>query len=427
MIEDVIQAKERFPLARRVRSGFLAFVAFASTLAITAALLIGLSPSSPGLAAGPQPGRPIADITTGGWTVIPLWDKLDEAAPDDAASEVSSSSDPIIDAFEVLLSSVIDPASSIGHIVRYRVAMTGTKATTVDAALYQGATMIAADVQQVPTAAYQTFSFTLSGAQADAITNYSDLRVKLIANSTGAGTTTNVLVTWIEFEAPEVAIDTPTPTATDTPTTTPTPTDTPTATPTATNTPTTTPTATNTPTATATFTPGVGPDLIVTTTDNPDPVASGSALTYTVRVRNIGTQPAASVSMIDQPPANFTYTGFSTTRGVCSLNGSVTGGQLECDLGSFGTGPSAIAAVTVTGYVTTAVDMTVNSNAIVDAGNVVVEYNEGNNAGPATTFVTASTSTVTPHSPTATFTPTNTPTPGGSVPPTADLTVTKVA
>jgi hypothetical protein len=58
----------------------------------------------------------------------------------------------------VLLSPVTDPVTSIGHIVRYRVAMTGTKTATVDAALYQGTTLIASDVQQTLTGVYQTFS-----------------------------------------------------------------------------------------------------------------------------------------------------------------------------------------------------------------------------------------------------------------------------
>ena len=186
------------------------------------------------------------------------------------------------------------------------------------------------------------------------------------------------------------------------------------------------PTETSTVTPTPTNTPLPGPDLVVTTTDNPDPVASGSALTYTIRVRNIGTQPAGTVGLIDQPSANFTYTGFSTTRGVCSLDGSVTGGLLDCDLGSFGTGPSAIATITVTGYVTTTVDVSVSNLATVDANNVVAESNEANNNGSANTFVTAA-APVTPPSPTSTFTPTVTPTPGGPVPPIADLVVTNVA
>ena len=174
--------------------------------------------------------------------------------------------------------------------------------------------------------------------------------------------------------------DTPTatPTRHDTPTATPTPTDTPTATPTDTPTDTPTPTANrdadqhaheqSTPTATATPTTGPGPDLAVTKSDSPDPVASGATITYTVRVRNIGSLPAASARLIDQPAANFRYTGFSTDRGVCSLQGSITGGLLDCDLGSFGTGPSAIATITVTGYIVTPGDLVVSNTATVDPG-----------------------------------------------------------
>ncbi|MEX2159372.1 MAG: hypothetical protein WEB04_08220, partial [Dehalococcoidia bacterium] len=203
-----------------------------------AAIVIQSNPATRGFAAGElQFARPMADIATGGWATTPLWDKLDEVTADDATTEIQSSNDPISDPFEVQLSAVSDPSLSTGHILRYRVAQVGTKTATVDVALYQGATLIASDIQQTLTTTYQTFTYTLSGAEADAITNYSDLRVRVTASATGAGDLTTALATWIELEVPGL----PTPTSAITPTNTPT------------NTPTDTPT--NTPTDTATATP----------------------------------------------------------------------------------------------------------------------------------------------------------------------------
>ena len=89
-------------------------------------------------------------------------------------------------------------------------------------------------------------------------------------------------------------------------------------------------------------------DLTVTKIDSADPVVTGETFTYTVEVRNAGAVGAQFVRMIDTPPANFTYLGFTTTHGACVI-GSTTGGTLDCDLGSLGTGPAAFATITITG------------------------------------------------------------------------------
>ncbi len=232
-----------------------------------------------------------------------------------------------------------------------------------------------------------------------------------------------------------ILASTATPTTTDTPPVTATPTPTISATPTATSTvtltPTITPTGTETPVTTL-------PDLTVTKQDSPDPVMSGQTLTYTVRVRNIGGGAANAVRLIDEVPASFSYTGFSTTRGLCSLQGGVTGGVLDCDLGPLGTGPSGSATITITGFLSSPAGGTEANTATVDPNNSVIEFNESNNVAQVTTdvlpaptspptstpTVTATAATATPlltPAPTATSTPPPSPTP-----PVVDLTVTKV-
>lgn len=165
------------------------------------------------------------------------------------------------------------------------------------------------------------------------------------------------------------------------------------------------------PTSTPTPTPRP-PDLVVTKEDDPDPVFSGAPLRYTIEVRNIGEQGASSVRFVDTPPSDFTYTGFATTRGVCVLVGSLTGGILDCDLGSIGTGAAAFATITIDGYITATVDATVTNTAVVDPDNLVAEGDETNNTTEETTlvFVPTATPTVTP-TVTRTVTPTRTSTP----------------
>ncbi len=91
---------------------------------------------------------------------------------------------------EVALSTVTDPASSSDHTVYFK-----HKTTTVPpyaapndltVSLYDGATLIAS-VPVSPTGTETESSFLLSGPEADAITDYSDLRIRAGYNYGGFG------------------------------------------------------------------------------------------------------------------------------------------------------------------------------------------------------------------------------------------------
>jgi uncharacterized repeat protein (TIGR01451 family) len=127
--------------------------------------------------------------------------------------------------------------------------------------------------------------------------------------------------------------------------------------------------------------------------DSVDPVVAGRPLSYTIEVRNVGQLGAEFVRLIDEPDANFTYIGFATTRGSCVLVGSITGGTLDCDLGSLGTGAGAVATITVTGRLAAIVDHDVENTATVDHENLVPESDEGNNSATITTRVMVSSPT----------------------------------
>lgn len=129
----------------------------------------------------PQFARPTSDVALGGWSG-PAFSAIDEAIADDLDFTQSPSA-PAGAALEVALGAVEDPQSSSGHIVRYRIqkASAGGAVINVDVALVQGTTVIAswshADVQN----GFVQYAQTLSAAQADAITNYADLRLRFTA------------------------------------------------------------------------------------------------------------------------------------------------------------------------------------------------------------------------------------------------------
>jgi uncharacterized repeat protein (TIGR01451 family) len=87
-------------------------------------------------------------------------------------------------------------------------------------------------------------------------------------------------------------------------------------------------------------------DLSVEKTDSPDPVTSGSAVTYTITVTNHGSDDATGVMLTDTLPAGVTFNSATPSQGSCME----AGGLVTCDLGSLANGASATVTITVTPF-----------------------------------------------------------------------------
>jgi hypothetical protein len=127
---------------------------------------------------------------------------MDEESPSDADYIYSDTDD---DACRVGLSTVTDPESSSGHTVRWRWMSTGAAPPTelASAYLYQGATLratLALEVE-INRGSFEAKSYTLSAGEADAITDYSDLRVGFLLYRTAVGK--ELHVSWVEMEVPD--------------------------------------------------------------------------------------------------------------------------------------------------------------------------------------------------------------------------------
>lgn len=121
---------------------------------------------------------PTSDISKGGWVSssgADLYQTLDESAASD--SDYIESTTPTT--CEMLLASASDPNTNTDHILRYRL-LAGSGGITV--ALRQGSTVIATWGPHQLTSSPQDFEQTLTGIQADSITNYADLRVAFTSN-----------------------------------------------------------------------------------------------------------------------------------------------------------------------------------------------------------------------------------------------------
>src|SRR5215217_4169998 len=144
----------------------------------------------PALAVSVQVGAPISDVTDGSWlnelgSNTNLYASLDEAAANDTDYIISSAlGSGASDTCEVGLTALADPSSSSSHNVSYRYRAQGGITMNLTVRLMQGASIIASWTHTSVSTSYAVATQTLSGGEADAITDYTDLRLRFVA--TGA-------------------------------------------------------------------------------------------------------------------------------------------------------------------------------------------------------------------------------------------------
>jgi len=117
---------------------------------------------------------PVSDAAAGSWTPssgTDLYAMLDETVASDADYIETASESTCM----LALASGSDPASSTGHVLRYRL-LAGSG--TIAVALKQGSTTIASWGPHALSGVAQDFAQTLTGGEADSITDYTALRVE---------------------------------------------------------------------------------------------------------------------------------------------------------------------------------------------------------------------------------------------------------
>lgn len=150
-----------------------------------------------------QIARPDGTATNEGWTIVgapTVHEAVDESEPNGDTDYVGTDSTGI-DA-EVTLSDVTDPLSSSDHIIRFTCKAIGNKSPEkVTVALIEGVSIISSSEKSCNRDSYGTIEITLSSGEADSITDYTDLRLRITATS--LSDSESVRVTQMEFEVPE--------------------------------------------------------------------------------------------------------------------------------------------------------------------------------------------------------------------------------
>lgn len=158
-----------------------------------------------------QFARPISDISVGGsWTFssgTTAFNLLDEVVADDADYLV----DALIfasDSFRVKLGPVTDPVGSVAHIISARVEDFCGIGNVWQISLYQGVTLIASYVAGDGVSAAKNYTYTLLASEANAISDYTDLRIDVFAVD-GAGLGSNYLCSQVFFQVPDFGVVVP--------------------------------------------------------------------------------------------------------------------------------------------------------------------------------------------------------------------------
>jgi uncharacterized repeat protein (TIGR01451 family) len=131
-------------------------------------------------------------------------------------------------------------------------------------------------------------------------------------------------------------------------------------------------------------------DLSVTKTDSPDPVTTGNELTYTVTVTNNGPDPATSVTVTDNLPAETTFVScFSTGGGHCG--GSANNQTVT--FASLASGESETITFVATVNCSVADDTVISNTATVSSATP--DPNPSNNSATVTTTASNPAPTIT--------------------------------
>lgn len=145
----------------------------------------------------PQFARPSADTnnvdayTDQGGGSSTIYTTIDESAESDA-DYIRTVVSPSSDVFVTKLSSVTDPVSSSNHVMRMATAVDVDNQEVLDFTMQlrqgytnegaQGTLIATVSRTGVSSSGFVVTTYTLSGAEADAITNYADLYYRFLIN-----------------------------------------------------------------------------------------------------------------------------------------------------------------------------------------------------------------------------------------------------
>lgn len=124
---------------------------------------------------------------------------VNETTPDDISEFRNAPGTTDTASCELGLSDALDPQQSTGHILKLRGYVSEAFDCPVTMNLKEGASIRATLTTSFLTAS-ATYTYTLTASEANSITNYNNLSVEVVKESSPDAC--RIFVTWIEFEIP---------------------------------------------------------------------------------------------------------------------------------------------------------------------------------------------------------------------------------
>jgi len=158
-----------------------------------------------------QIARPNSDISVGSWSPYPvdpttLFDKIDEETPNGDADYIVSDIDE--DECEFGLNGIIDPGVGTDHVIRCYAKSpngSGAKEQMYIALIENGTVRGQSPAVNVDRTAYGLIEYALSEAEANAISNYPNLRLRFHITKVNGGEP--IQITQAEFRCPDAATE----------------------------------------------------------------------------------------------------------------------------------------------------------------------------------------------------------------------------
>jgi hypothetical protein len=127
-----------------------------------------------------------------------LWDRLNDETDTQYIKDENGNNTTA----EFDIGNLTDPVGNTLHVITFRMYGTGTGGPErCNVQLFEGVTMRADTGNQTSPDAWATKTYTLTTGEADAITDYTNLSLKVISSNLGG--TEDMWVSWVKFEVPD--------------------------------------------------------------------------------------------------------------------------------------------------------------------------------------------------------------------------------
>ena len=157
-----------------------------------------------------QIARPNTDVSAGGWepqgssAQTTMFESLDEVTANDGVDYIEALDGENITGEVTLDGSITDPGGNTGYFLRCRMQGNGTGGPErVQIALFEGATQRAISGNFTNRGSWADKFYELTTGEADAITAFTDLRLKIISSNLAGSD--DMWVTQAFFEVPDVS------------------------------------------------------------------------------------------------------------------------------------------------------------------------------------------------------------------------------